>query len=117
MDNALANATIKVKSEIEGDTQVNSETNDQVPPLMASFFKTEGVMNAEDAGKVNEIFEWAKNEADTDEEMEILRVLKDVKFKLGRSNIDVKYLDHFHQYIKLKSEAGDLTARLRAMEE
>lgn len=119
MSEALSNATIKVKAEMgESSETINKESGVTADPLITAFFRvgTEN-LNKQAVEKMDTILEYAKKEADSEDNIDVMRALKDIRFRLGNNPMDVSFLDHFYQYVKLRLQARNLEAEIKAMEE
>lgn len=120
---ALAKATITIdqkvnptplpKEQDSGKLKVR-EQND----LMAAFFKVDPYKVTDKTNeKLSVIHEWAKKNADGDDEMAIVGALRDLKFKLGAPRGLVSHVDHVYKYVRLRQQAKTLNTQAKVMEQ
>lgn len=117
VSDALAQADITPSPTFSGVASKMGEFGSMLPTyndLTASFV---GVTdpNNEQASKINEIYEWAKDQTDGKDE-NVLQTLRTVKYKLGES-LTKSRLDRLHEYVTLQKQAKAFRLRAKAMEE
>jgi len=120
VSDALAKATVKVIQKAENvanEQGIEVTTLPQADGLMTSFFKLDSNASKKTIEQLNEIKEWAKSKAETEDELELVGVLKDLRFRLGAPKVGENPVDQFHRYIKLRKTAEEFANQAKAMEE
>ena len=115
---ALENAAVKVVNKI--DPPITSQAEDvgesqMGNDLMSAFFKLNPAeLNEEVNRKLSEIYKWAAERGKT--EIDIVNILKDVKYRLGAPSPGITHIDHIYNYTKLRSLAVSAETKAKAME-
>lgn len=121
MADELKNAGIKIRAKVEGDQPTGEKITDVEEQstgidLMTSYFRLNpNNINKKVDNKLKEIYEWAKSRAEG--EMDILNVLKDVRYKLAEPGLGTSEIDNVHKYVTLRQEATNAETRAKAMEQ
>lgn len=117
ISDALSNATIKSNITAKVNPSVDSNPDASASnDLMVAFFKmrpediTQGVNE-----KLSDIYDWASEKGES--EVDILNILKDVKYRLGAPSLGMTDLEHVHTYIKLRSQAERSELKAKLMEQ
>jgi len=117
LDEAISNATVIVKKDIDPVGQIE---NQQPLPneLMLAFFQLRGTdISKDDTLHLKEISEYVDSVSKTEDRLDKLQVLRDIRFKLGEPEIGQKRHDQVYQYIRLKQAAKKYSDEAMAMEE
>ena len=117
---ALDSASVIIRTKVQPTpTAQTSDVSDSVGMqngLMTSFFKVNiNELNKKDIQKLNEIYDYARNQTGDDEELGIVQTLRNIRFRLGEPK-GLSEIDHIYNYIRLKQEAKKLTGQAQAME-
>ena len=117
LDEALSNATIILKKDIDSSEQIE----DQKPladEMVLSFFQLRGSdVSKDDVEQLKAISDYVNEVAKTEDTLDKLQVLREIRFKLGEPELGQKRHQQVYQYIKLKQAAKKYTAEAQAMEE
>jgi len=85
---------------------------------MSAFFKVPPVkINSELREKLSTIYNWAAGQTGGGDELQVVNVLKNIKYRLGFPNIGDSDIDNMYRYVKIRSQAEILEAKARAMEQ
>lgn len=119
VSDALKSATVKVIQNNSTPTTATSGVSVTLPvgsDLLMSFFKVNpNELNKKTIEQLNEIYSYAKAQTGSDDEMGILQVVRNIRFRLGEPK-GLSEIDHIHNYIALKSQAKSLETKAQAME-
>ncbi|GAG75229.1 unnamed protein product, partial [marine sediment metagenome] len=66
--------------------------------------------------KMDLIYEYAKEKAGSDSELEIINVLRDIKFRMGAPRGLITNIDNMYKYVRLRERAKGMEAQAKAME-
>lgn len=117
LDNALEKATVIVKKDVDPVGQIEDQ-EPLVDELVLTFFQLRGKdISKEETKQLNEIAEYVKSVAKSDDSLDKLNVLREIRFKLGEPNFGQKKHDQVYQYIRLKQAAKKYAAEAQSMEE
>lgn len=108
MSDLTDSATIIVKQKYESP-RVDIQQSPGIP-LMQSFFNIQIPDNAQVA-QMQEIYDWARSVVETDDELEILRTIKDARYRLADSSLSA-----IHRYARLRQLARSYEVEAQAME-
>ena len=119
LSQALQSASIKVSNRaIPATVLTDAEDTAQPSSLVTSFLRMDGRgLSKKQTDQVNEIYEYAVNKAGTEEEMKVLEVLRDIKYRMGAPSLDETHLNQLHRYVRLRSLAANYDAQAKAMEQ
>lgn len=111
---ALDSAVVSIRmkhGDVVTPTVTSGEPIGSNDMLMSYFKLNPNDVSGKTTKQLTEIYEWAKNKAGSEEEMDILGLVRDVTYRLSSSNVaDV------HRYVKLRKMAEEAEARAKAME-
>jgi hypothetical protein len=118
---ALSKATVKVvQKNQDTPTTQTSDVSDSVGlgnSLMMAFFKLNpNETDKKTLQKLNQIYDYARDQTGDDEELGIVQTLRNIRFRLGEPK-GLSEVDHIYNYITLKKEAKKLQAEAQALEE
>jgi hypothetical protein len=118
LDSALEKATVLVAKDIDPAEGPIENQEPLVDELVLTFFQLRGMdLSKSDLEQLNEISEYVKSQAKSDDSLDKLQVLRDIRFKLGAPEFGMKRHDQVFQYIKLKQAAKKYTTEAESMEE
>ena len=119
---ALSKAVITIDNKVNPtplpkDSSPNKVENNKANDLMGAFFKVNPYdMTQKTSEKMDLIYEFAKEKAGSDSELEIVNVLRDIKFKMGAPRGLITNIDNMYKYVRLRQRAKDLEVQAKAME-
>jgi hypothetical protein len=109
----FSNATVTNIENISFGEMINERpiAND----LMVRYFRLNpNNITQSNLEKINEIGEWVKSK--TDSEMEMVKMLKDIKYRLGSPKLGMSDIDHIYTYIALRRQSESLESQAKSME-
>lgn len=117
LDKALSNATIIVREEIDPSSKLIENQEPLADELVLSFFQLMGSdLSKDDVSRLKEISDYVNSVSKTEDRLDKLQVLRDIRFRLGEPEIGTKRHDQVYQYIKLKKAAQKYATEAEAME-
>ena len=120
---ALTKATITIGEKVDPTPLPKDSTPSKVEisksnDLMGAFFKVNPREMTQKTGeKMDLIYEYAKDQAGSDSEFEIVNVLRDLKFRLGAPRGLISNIDNIYKYVRLRGQAKTITSQAKAMEQ
>jgi hypothetical protein len=115
LDDALANATIKINQEMgepEGFIDTDAPVADE---LVASFFQLNPHdLSKADVDKINVINDYVKTKGE--DRLDVLNSLRELRFKLGDPAMGTSKLHQVYEYVKLRLESQKFADQAQAME-
>lgn len=118
VDSVLSKATIIVKHGVDPTSEKVDDDRPMPDELVTSFFQIRDAdLSKNDTEALNKISEYVKEMAKSEDPIDRLNVLREIKFKLGDPELGVKKFQQVYQYIKLKQAAKKYTTEAMAMEE
>jgi hypothetical protein len=116
LNDALEKATIIVRENID-PTEKLHEDKPLVDELVLSFFQLRNSdLSKDDVNHLDAISQYLTESAKTEDRLDKLQILREIRFKLGEPEIGQKRHDQVYQYIRLKQAAQKYSAEAQAME-
>lgn len=110
----FSSATIRTEATQATPTDMMSKDS-PVDDLMVSYFRLNpNNINNKTLEKINEIGQWVRSKAK--DEIDIIKTLKDIKYRLGSPKLGVSDIDHLYTYITLRRQSESAEMRAKAME-
>lgn len=119
LSQAMQSASVRVTGRAMPATVLtDAEQTSQPSSLVTSFLRMDGRgLSKKQTDQVNEIYEYATQRAGTEEELKVLEVLRDIKYRMGAPSLDETHLNQLHRYVRLRSLAAQYDAQAQAMEQ
>lgn len=120
---ALSKAVITIDNKVNPtplpkDSSPNKVENSKGNELMGAFFKLDTYKATQKTNeKMGLIYEFAKEKAGSDNEMDIVKVLRDIKFRMGAPRGLISNIDNMYKYVRLRQRAKAMEAQAQAMEQ
>jgi len=118
IDDVLSKATVIVRENIDPSSKLVEDQQPLVDELVLSFFQLNGHdLSKEEVPHLKEIADYVNETAKTEDRLDKLQVLREIRFKLGEPEIGMKRHEQVYQYIRLKQAAKKYAVEAQAMEE
>lgn len=120
---ALSSAATKITvkhtggGNTDGEAVTDNVVMDNSDGIMGSFFRVNpNELSQTKSNQLNYIYDWASDQTGDGDELDVLGVLKDLKFRLGSPRVGVNDIEHMYKYIKLRQSASNSINKAKAME-
>lgn len=106
--------TVKVKQSVTSSSQNPTINTPHDDPILTGFFRLNPTeITNTDRSKLSEINDYL---SDSENEMDKVMRLKDIRYRLGHPKMGVSELEHVHKYIRIRNSIARQEAQAKALE-